>query len=95
MPEATFPHASSVTFPLLRESCQSSFFSSRSAHTTDARGDLVSMITHDLRAPLAKHSIFLDLIRSGFYKQSDPLFDDRLVDVLSALKNGRFLAQFP
>lgn len=42
------------------------------------RGDFISMITHDLRAPLTNLSIFLDLTRSGIYKQSDPLFNDRL-----------------
>ncbi len=49
------------------------------------RGDFISMITHDLRAPLTNLSIFLDLTRSGIYKQSDPLFNDRLGQLIPEL----------
>lgn len=49
------------------------------------RGDFISMITHDLRAPLTNLSMFLDLTRSGIYKQSDPLFNDRLGQLIPEL----------
>ncbi len=49
------------------------------------RGDFISMITHDLRAPLTNLSMFLDLTRSGVYKQSDPIFNDRLGQLIPEL----------
>ncbi len=49
------------------------------------RGDFISMITHDLRAPLTNLSMFLSLTRSGIYSPADPVFDDRLGQLIPEL----------
>lgn len=49
------------------------------------RCDFISMITHDLRAPLTNLSMFLNLTRSGIYRPTDPVFDDRLGQLIPEL----------
>ncbi|MCC6977030.1 MAG: HAMP domain-containing histidine kinase [Candidatus Melainabacteria bacterium] len=51
----------------------------------EQRNDFVSMVMHDLRAPLANLRMFLELTQAGLYGQTEQRFDAKIGQLLAEL----------
>ena len=49
------------------------------------RHEFVSMVMHDLRAPLTNLRMFLELTKAGLYKQTEPQFDVKIGQLIPEL----------
>lgn len=49
------------------------------------RHEFVSMVMHDLRAPLTNLRMFLELTQAGLYKQTEPQFDVKIGQLIPEL----------
>jgi signal transduction histidine kinase len=49
------------------------------------RHEFVSMVMHDLRAPLTNLRMFLELTKAGLYKQTEPQFDAKIGQLIPEL----------
>ncbi len=84
MLEVTVPQ-SDFTNSVFSNRPQSGVSPERNLSADFVREDFISMITHDLRAPLANLSMFLQMTRAGLYKQSEPVFEDRVQQLIPEL----------